>query len=46
MNIITCSKKFVQGVIFVMKYGPHEFKGFKINKIMMTDLFQIKQFYR
>lgn len=29
-----------------MKYGPHEFKLFEINKIMTTDLFGIKQFYR
>lgn len=29
-----------------MKYGPHEFKLFEINKIMTTDLFPIKQFYR
>lgn len=29
-----------------MKYGPHEFKLFEINKIMTTDLFRIKQFYR
>lgn len=28
-----------------MKYGPHEFKLFEINKIMTTDLFGIKQFY-
>lgn len=29
-----------------MKYGPHEFKLFEIKKIMTTDLFGIKQFYR
>lgn len=29
-----------------MKYGPHEFKLFEINKIMTTDLFRIKQIYR
>lgn len=46
MNIITCRQKFVQGVIFFMNYGPHEFKWFKINEIMTTDLFRIKQFYR